>query len=202
MQFALVPILAIRWRYGANSKKFPTPGIPGSNENLKHYKSWNFVNLLSLAPASWPPTWARHYHLTPPVCPPLWPHLSLPPCPAKHVLTFSTMGFERACWKLYSSHILQRRIGPHYRPSLSAGTEKVLESRMCFPECMSVWYFPIWKSKSIRPWQDSNLQSPDPKSGALSIRPHELTMSVLVTSQTETVLRINTCCNWIQVSFT
>ena len=22
------------------------------------------------------------------------------------------------------------------------------------------------------PWQDSNLQSPDPKSGALSIRPH------------------------------
>jgi hypothetical protein len=24
---------------------------------------------------------------------------------------------------------------------------------------------------SIRPWQDSNLQSPDPKSGALSIRP-------------------------------
>ena len=27
----------------------------------------------------------------------------------------------------------------------------------------------------IRPWQDSNLQSPDPKSGALSIRPHGLT---------------------------
>ena len=25
-----------------------------------------------------------------------------------------------------------------------------------------------------RPWQDSNLQSPDPKSGALSIRPHGL----------------------------
>ena len=24
----------------------------------------------------------------------------------------------------------------------------------------------------IRAWQDSNLQSPDPKSGALSIRPH------------------------------
>ena len=34
-----------------------------------------------------------------------------------------------------------------------------------------------WKNydtgkKSHRPWQDSNLQSPDPKSGALSIRPH------------------------------
>jgi hypothetical protein len=26
----------------------------------------------------------------------------------------------------------------------------------------------------IRPWQDSNLQSPDPKSGALSIRPQGL----------------------------
>ena len=26
----------------------------------------------------------------------------------------------------------------------------------------------------IREWQDSNLQSPDPKSGALSIRPHSL----------------------------
>ena len=29
-------------------------------------------------------------------------------------------------------------------------------------------------SKKSRPWQDSNLQSPDPKSGALSIRPHGL----------------------------
>ena len=28
-----------------------------------------------------------------------------------------------------------------------------------------------------RAWQDSNLQSPDPKSGALSIRPHTLQMS-------------------------
>ena len=28
--------------------------------------------------------------------------------------------------------------------------------------------------KNSRPWQDSNLQSPDPKSGALSIRPHGL----------------------------
>ena len=26
--------------------------------------------------------------------------------------------------------------------------------------------------KKFRAWQDSNLQSPDPKSGALSIRPH------------------------------
>jgi hypothetical protein len=24
-----------------------------------------------------------------------------------------------------------------------------------------------WKYKKVRPWQDSNLQSPDPKSGAL-----------------------------------
>ena len=29
-------------------------------------------------------------------------------------------------------------------------------------------------AKRNRPWQDSNLQSPDPKSGALSIRPHGL----------------------------
>ena len=28
--------------------------------------------------------------------------------------------------------------------------------------------------KIFRSWQDSNLQSPDPKSGALSIRPHDL----------------------------
>ena len=28
--------------------------------------------------------------------------------------------------------------------------------------------------KYFRSWQDSNLQSPDPKSGALSIRPHDL----------------------------
>ena len=28
--------------------------------------------------------------------------------------------------------------------------------------------------KITRAWQDSNLQSPDPKSGALSIRPHTL----------------------------
>ena len=26
--------------------------------------------------------------------------------------------------------------------------------------------------QKVRAWQDSNLQSPDPKSGALSIRPH------------------------------
>ena len=30
----------------------------------------------------------------------------------------------------------------------------------------------FWEKKNSRPWQDSNLQSPDPKSGALSIRPH------------------------------
>ena len=30
----------------------------------------------------------------------------------------------------------------------------------------------IYFKKNCRPWQDSNLQSPDPKSGALSIRPH------------------------------
>ena len=30
------------------------------------------------------------------------------------------------------------------------------------------------RDKRYRPWQDSNLQSPDPKSGALSIRPHGL----------------------------
>ena len=30
----------------------------------------------------------------------------------------------------------------------------------------------ISRKKYFRPWQDSNLQSPDPKSGALSIRPH------------------------------
>ena len=30
------------------------------------------------------------------------------------------------------------------------------------------------KKSRNRPWQDSNLQSPDPKSGALSIRPHGL----------------------------
>ena len=33
------------------------------------------------------------------------------------------------------------------------------------------------KAKIIRSWQDSNLQSPDPKSGALSIRPHDQTES-------------------------
>ena len=33
--------------------------------------------------------------------------------------------------------------------------------------------------KDSRAWQDSNLQSPDPKSGALSIRPHGLNCSVL-----------------------
>ena len=31
-----------------------------------------------------------------------------------------------------------------------------------------------WGTKRNRQWQDSNLQSPDPKSGALSIRPHGL----------------------------
>jgi hypothetical protein len=35
-----------------------------------------------------------------------------------------------------------------------------------------------------RPWQDSNLQSPDPKSGALSIRPQ---------GPTETKLSNNFC---------
>ena len=30
-----------------------------------------------------------------------------------------------------------------------------------------------WWKKKYRSWQDSNLQSPDPKSGALSIRPHD-----------------------------
>ena len=45
------------------------------------------------------------------------------------------------------------------------------------------WSAHVWNSlfvvqsnflKNSRPWQDSNLQSPDPKSGALSIRPHGL----------------------------
>ena len=30
------------------------------------------------------------------------------------------------------------------------------------------------RNEKNRPWQDSNLQSPDPKSGALSIMPHGL----------------------------
>ena len=38
--------------------------------------------------------------------------------------------------------------------------------------------------KRNRPWQDSNLQSPDPKSGALSIRPHGLTLTKEFTNQT------------------
>ena len=37
-----------------------------------------------------------------------------------------------------------------------------------------------WNAQSVgkiyRPWQDSNLQSPDPKSGALSIKPHNPTL--------------------------
>ena len=33
---------------------------------------------------------------------------------------------------------------------------------------------PYFGKKNCWPWQDSNLQSPDPKSGALSIRPHGL----------------------------
>ena len=41
--------------------------------------------------------------------------------------------------------------------------------------------------KRNRPWQDSNLQSPDPKSGALSIRPHGLRML-------EEVSRSQWCC--------
>ena len=94
-------------------------------------KTCKFVNLLSLAPVSWPPTSARQCPLTPPVCPPLWPHLSLPPRPAKHVLTFSTMGFWASMLeRIYSSHVLQRRIGPHYTSSLSAGPEKVFSNRL------------------------------------------------------------------------
>ena len=44
------------------------------------------------------------------------------------------------------------------------------------------YYFLHWKYQQTkqkdRPWQDLNLQSPDPKSGALSIRPHGLTWIV------------------------
>ena len=36
--------------------------------------------------------------------------------------------------------------------------------------CKRNYFYQI--KKNIRAWQDSNLQSPDPKSGALSIRPH------------------------------
>ena len=47
---------------------------------------------------------------------------------------------------------------------------------------MAIWLFILKKTgikeetiqTKIRAWQDSNLQSPDPKSGALSIRPHTL----------------------------
>ena len=35
--------------------------------------------------------------------------------------------------------------------------------------------------KDSRAWQDSNLQSPDPKSGALSIRPHTLSLHRKIT---------------------
>jgi hypothetical protein len=38
---------------------------------------------------------------------------------------------------------------------------------------LSVLLYLMW-IKKLRPWQDSNLQSPDPKSGALSIRPQGL----------------------------
>ena len=43
----------------------------------------------------------------------------------------------------------------------------LLCSRKLFPSIPDKW-----GRKRFRPWQDSNLQSPDPKSGALSIRPH------------------------------
>ena len=39
--------------------------------------------------------------------------------------------------------------------------------------------------KKSRPWQDSNLQSPDPKSGALSIGPHGLMLIVDTTNHVE-----------------
>ena len=41
--------------------------------------------------------------------------------------------------------------------------------------CLQVHDFQFiwWKKSTFRSWQDSNLQSPDPKSGALSIRPHD-----------------------------
>ena len=39
--------------------------------------------------------------------------------------------------------------------------------------------------KWLRPWQDSNLQSPDPKSGALSFRPYGPTWQDLVGAQTK-----------------
>ena len=50
------------------------------------------------------------------------------------------------------------------------------------PLCSRKSFPPIpdkWGRKRFRPWQDSNLQSPDPKSGALSIRPHGPTWTIL-----------------------
>ena len=50
----------------------------------------------------------------------------------------------------------------------------------------------ISRAKKYRSWQDSNLQSPDPKSGALSIRPHNL--RCMNKSQYKTLLCILASC--------
>ena len=59
------------------------------------------------------------------------------------------------------------------------------------------------KIKSERAWQDSNLQSSDPKSDALSIRPHALHNSLI-----KTIYQIPTyyfdhivLVNWIQITW-
>ena len=54
------------------------------------------------------------------------------------------------------------------------------------------------KGKSTKempqPWQDSNLQSPDPKSGALSIRPHG-SLCLMYYNTTLSLPKYNMCCN-------
>ena len=56
-------------------------------------------------------------------------------------------------------------------------------------------------SKKNRLWQDLNLQSPDPKSNALSIRPHGLMCLVNITNHS-CFLPIIACCNDMQTKTT
>ena len=58
----------------------------------------------------------------------------------------------------------------------------------------------MWKEvnmitkEMLQPWQDSNLQSPDPKSGALSIRPHG-SLCLMYFNTILSLPKCNTCCN-------
>ena len=100
-------------------------------------------------------------------------------CLFQLALHWSSMEGKRRLWSLMlDCQLFKNKHIDHITAMvcmLGIGVVKKIDSNQNYQIQKMKWPF---KEKRLRPWQDSNLQSPDPKSGALSIRPHGLILTV------------------------